>query len=298
MVAVMAVAGFLALSLPALALTDSSTLRVGSGQGTACVGGVPTSCQQYKGEVNLAGTNGFDFDFTGAGTLNNPVLAILAVPNDTASGMIKADPFSGATLYAVASNTTPFASGTNVAVTAAPGGFGLSYKDSASGFLGDMTSGNIYSFLSSKSTNADFTYLFDQANNTDTMANFKAADKAIAGVTATNYGIYVLAADTTMTKGNVLNWNLANSLPLGTFIVAFDYAGGIDLKAKASKAFTSTNPYDTAINQAAICGVTSLCIGKTFASGASPAPEPSSLLLLGAGLAGLAAMSRRCVSRS
>lgn len=61
-----------------------------------------------------------------------------------------------------------------------------------------------------------------KVTNSDSFTNFSAADLALAGITASDYGIYVFSLTGGSLVGNgFVNVTFANGVPLGLFVVAY-----------------------------------------------------------------------------
>jgi len=228
-------------------LTDPATLHIGPGAGTACA----TGC---GGDPNLVGSgNNIDIYQQGGGatdTVAQPMLLILGVANDT-TNLFATDPISGVSFI------NPYPGGTTTAGSSAfatAGTYGLKSAVSG-GFFGSMTAGQeVYGFLT----------LNQPADNSNSFTNWAGADVAANGITASNFGIYVLALTGTNLGPQGLINVLFNSgaLPLGTFAVAY----GENSQHIFATPFTES-------------GLT---------SDTTTTPEPGTLLLLGTGLLGVA----------
>jgi hypothetical protein len=228
----------------------SSTIHVGSGAGTACATG---GCPVYNGETNNFGNSGIDLyqNSGGAPDLVDSALLILAVPNDTASGSLTG---AGSSTITGASLFDPYPGGTPAALSIAFGStsFGLN----GNGFEGLMSSGDIYGFLGLS------------GNNSNNMANLTTWDLAVDHITATDFGIYVYALNTSSFGGqDLIDIGLAG-LPEGTFAVGY----GEDANGKS---------YDTPFTEAG------------FNDTPVPVPEPRTIMLFGAGLLFLGFIRRR-----
>jgi hypothetical protein len=249
------------LAAPASAdLLDPATLHTGSGAGTTCATGGANSgpCQylyQNHTEVNGIGPSGFDLyqESNGADSLN-PVLLIFGVPNNPTNTIGNV---TGAQLY----NPYPGGSAQSLSIHAGSSDYGLNVPNT--GLAGEMTSGDVYSFLGLGGSGVD------QSNS---FTNWAGADSAVMGITAANFSIYVFTVDLTGTTGgfggnDLINVDIGN-MPNGTFAVGYGEASG---KAYVNP-FTEAGLIDTP-------PVT--------------APEPASLLLLGTSLLASGVLSRR-----
>lgn len=194
------------------AYADPATLHIGPGAGTTCAtGGCPIFIGgALNNEVNNFDATGLDIyqNSNGAKALVDPVLLILAIPNNTVS--LTAGAITSASLYApYPGSATPVSFGFGTT------SFGI---NAASGFAGLMTSGDVYSFLG-----------LTGMNNSNSFTNWSAAELRMAGTKITDFGIYVYSIDTSHFAGNDLLDIGLSGIPEGTFAVAY----GEDASGKA-----------------------------------------------------------------
>ena len=137
--------------------------------------------------------------------LSQPLFVVVAAPNDT---HIQSHSFITSALA-----VNPYPKGTITAATVAgatAGTYGLIPPINGA-FFGDMEAGQeVYSFLG-----------LSGANNSNSFTNWSAADLALAHVTATSYAIYVYAITGTLGPHGLINLNLWEEVPKGSFIVAY-----------------------------------------------------------------------------
>lgn len=189
----------LALSVAIPQAWATATLHIGSGYGTPCATG---GCPLFNNEVNAI-TQGLDIYQTsnGAKTVQapDPVLLILGIPNDSAtSNALTANPVTSASLIA------------NGAFTAISSTFGTTaYGLNGNGFQGLMTSGDVYGMLGLT------------ANNSNSFVNWSQWDLSVSGITASNFGIYVIGLDPASFGPHDFIQVNTGGVPLGTFAVAY-----------------------------------------------------------------------------
>jgi hypothetical protein len=228
---------------------DPATLHIGGGAGTACA----TGC---GGDPNIIPTTRLDIyqNSGGAAGLNDPVLLILAIANDTTNLFGSTNPISSVNFY----NPYPGGAMDPASSTfAAAGTYGLKAPVSG-GFFGYMTSASpdIYTFLT----------LQQPTTNSNNWVNLSTAVKADDNITATSFGIYVFAISNNKALGanGLIDIQFTNALPTGTFAFAFgeDSRHGL--------------VYDTPFTESGLTGGGNVTLAAV--------PEPASLMLLGSGL--------------
>ena len=105
------------------------------------------------------------------------MLLILAIPDTDAP--LTASTITGVSLYA------PYpGSPTSASFSFGTTAYGI--KNASTGFAGDMTGGDIYSFLG----------VGDKANNSNSFTNWSAAELRMMGVNVTGFDVYVYTLDT------------------------------------------------------------------------------------------------------
>jgi len=209
-------------------------VSIAQAAGVLHLGSPPNSgAYLYGSEVRpISDTNlGILENGTGSPTLEDPLLLIIGVANQTDSTY----------------------SGPDITLSAGSGSDAI--------YMGNFisTSGEVYSFLG-----------LTGGNNSNSFANWAAADLAVNGIYATGFGIFVYELnDTGITGGARVDVTFASDLALGTFAVAY----GTDARGKV---------YSTAFTES---GLT------------TQVPEPGTLLLFGMGLLGLGFFGRKKISQ-
>ena len=209
----------------------------------------PPGCPVFGNEVNGVVGNIFTLDLQGGGAplgLGNPVFVIVGIPNDR-SGQANGGFVPGTLTPSAGTATGPnFTLGSNF-----------------------MTSGgDAYDFLFGAGADPNGSGI-----NSESFTNWTAADLAVLGISASDYGIYVydLMNPGLTSKGSTVNVTIAGGVPLGSFVVAY----GCDIAVNPCNGFPGST-YATPFTQAGL-----------------EVPEPAALGLMGTGLTTLGLLWRR-----
>ena len=242
-------------------LLDPADLHIGTGAGTSC----PMGC---NGDPNTISATGFDIYYnpnthSSQLPIGNPFFLVIATPVYT--GSTNSPTVGGtATMYA------PYPGGTTSTV---------SVGGAVPSTGGEMTSGDLYANIG----------LGPFANNSFEFGNMVACDVGttgsngcantslqnggapLFGVNITGYDVFTFSIGTTTFAPNDL-LDFTGNLPIGSYVAAI----GVDYSALGGKGEAWAVPF----TESGIVTSTNV-------------PEPSSFMLLGAGLLALAAFSGR-----
>ena len=247
-------------------LIDPATLHIGPGAGTFCAITQP-SCTTDPNNVGSGHVVSIYQNSGGAkDTVQNPLLLILGIPNDT-TNLFPTNPILSDVSYNPYPDGFPGSGVSGSSSFATAGTFGLKASVS-NGFFGDMTAGQeVYGFLE----------LDQPADNSNSFTNWAGTDFSRSHITATNFGIYVFALTFPSSSGllgpnGLVNVTFNGTLPTGTYAVAYGQ--------------NSTHIFDTPFTEAG------------YVNERPPLPpaqvaEPATLVLLGSALVVLAGLAYR-----
>jgi hypothetical protein len=187
---------------------DPATLHFGSGGGTPCA----TGCGGHPNLLTSSTLIDIYQNSGGAGTLVQPILLILGIPNNS-SNLFGANPINSVTSYNPYSTAFP---GTPVAGTssfAAGGTYGL-ISPVAGGYFGIFDSsfnGDVYAFLQ----------LQGNVNSSNNFGNWAGAVNVANGFTPTEFGIYVFAINGILSAQGLIDIDFNSTMAPGSIVIGY-----------------------------------------------------------------------------
>ncbi|HXH68467.1 MAG TPA: PEP-CTERM sorting domain-containing protein [Candidatus Limnocylindrales bacterium] len=253
LVLVALMSGVPALADSTIVYDDPANLHIGPGAGTTCA----TGCGS---DPNTIGTTGFDIYYNSQGSGNlaigDPFYVIVATPVYTGS------------------TNSPTVGGTATLISPYPGGSSTTVNVGGAQTGTEMTSANSGTIKSVY----DAVGITLNTNNSFSFVNMVACDNGTAGCA----------------NGSLLG---SNAPLFGVNIVGFDVSffsiGTTNFNPGDLLDFTGTLPIGSYVAAVGVNGTEAWAVPFTESGLVTGVPEPSSLLMLGAGLLGMALLASR-----